>query len=96
MNTDYMSAVHAEDKEEDMAELTKEFLENHFKLHNKLTIYQNQIPLTITKAWHLHFNGGYHDFDIEDCEDLAELCSQRGLTLKPIPKREDDGGIVSL
>ena len=54
MNTDYMSAVNAEDKERAM--ITKEFLENHFKFHNKLTIYQGQIPLTITKAWHLHLN----------------------------------------
>ena len=96
MNTDYMSAVNAEDKEKDMAELTREFLENHFKFHNKLTIYQGQIPLTITKAWHLHFDGGYHSFDIEDCKDLAEMCFQRGLTLKPSPKQEDAGGIVSL
>ena len=62
MNTDYMSAVNAEDKEKAM--ITKEFLENHFKFHNKLTIYQGQIPLTITKAWHLHLNGGHHDYDI--------------------------------
>ena len=103
MNTDYMSAVHAEDKEKDMAELTREFLENHFKFHNKLTIYQGQIPLTITKAWHLHLNGGHHDYDIVDCEDLADLCSERELTLKPVHTTKDEAtgterevGIVSL
>lgn len=63
--------------------ITKEFLENHFKFHNKLVIYQGQIPITITKAWHLHFSGGHHEFDIADCEDLAEQSRLRYLTLKP-------------
>ena len=101
MSTDYMSAVNAEDKERAM--ITKEYLENHFKFHNKLTIYQGQIPLTITKAWHLHLNGGHHDYDIVDCEDLADLCSERELTLKPVHTTKDEKtgderevGIVSL
>jgi hypothetical protein len=44
--------------------ITKEFLEKHFKHHDKLVVYQNNIPLTITKAWHLHFSSGHHEFDI--------------------------------
>jgi len=62
--------------------ITKEFLEKHFKLHNRLTVYQDGTPLTITKAYHLHFSGGHHEFDISDCEDLAELCKKRGITLE--------------
>ena len=63
--------------------ITKEFLENHFKFHNKLTVYQGHIPLTITKEWHLHFNGGHYDFDVQDCEDFADLCRKKNITLEP-------------
>lgn len=75
-----------------MAQITKEFIENHFKHHNTLTIYQNQIPLVITKAWHLNFSGGHYAFDLDGCEDLVELCKQRGLTLKPVASMQDDDG----
>ena len=80
-----MYVTHAEDKE-DLIMITKEYLENYFKHHNKLVVFQGDVPLTITKEWHLHFNGGHHDFDIEDCEDLAELCDKRNVTLKPVGK----------
>lgn len=64
--------------------ITEEYLKNHFRFHNRLTVYQGSIPLTITKAWHLHFSGGHHEFDISDCADLAEMCSKRGITLEPV------------
>lgn len=55
--------------------LTKEFLEKHFKFHNKLVLYTpDNICLTISKAYHFHLNGGHKDFDIYDSQDLAELC----------------------
>ena len=69
--------------------ITKEFLEKHFKMHNKLTVYQGELPLTVSKAWHLRFNGGHHEFDISDCTDLAELCEKRGLTLQPCSVQEE-------
>lgn len=69
--------------------ITREYLENHFKHHNKLVVYQGDVPLTITKEWHLHFNGGHHDFDIADCEDLKELCNKRNITLKPVIANRD-------
>ena len=82
ISTDFMSVTHAEDKEEKSV-ITKDYLEKHFKHHDRLIIYQGKIPLTITKEWHLHFDGGHHEFDITDCEDLAELCSKRNITLQP-------------
>jgi len=75
------------DKEEDM--ITKEYLENHFKHHNKLVLYSGTIPLTITKAWHLHLNGGHNSFDIDDCEDLEYMCKLKYLTLKPVHRTEE-------
>ncbi len=69
--------------------VTKEFLEKHFKFHNKIVLYQGDMPLTITKAWHLHFSGGHSDFDLQDCEDLANLCKERGIKLEPYEISEE-------
>lgn len=56
--------------------LNKEFFDKHFKMHNKIVLYTpDNIKITISKAYHFHFNGGHHDFDIHDSEDLAELCA---------------------
>lgn len=55
--------------------LNKEFFDKYFKVHNKLVLYTKDIvKLTISKAYHFHLNGGHHDFDIQDSQDLAELC----------------------
>ena len=78
-----MYATHAEHKEETHM-ITKEFLEKHFRHHDKLVVYQGRTPLTITKAWHLRFEGGHHAFDVADCADLEELLSQRAVTLDPV------------
>lgn len=64
--------------------MNKEYFEKHFKLHNKITLYTaDNIPLTISKAYHLHLEGGHCSMDIADCEDLAEFCELRRLSLTP-------------
>lgn len=68
--------------------LTKEFLDKHFKVHNKLVLYTpDNVRLTISKAYHFHMNGGHHDFDIHDSEDLAELCKHYKLSTE---RRNDE------
>ena len=83
--------------------ITKEFLMKHFKYNGRLTLYQGQIPVIVCKAWHLHLSGGHHELDINDCEDLAQLCNERGLTTYPVHTTTDEGktqprdiGIISL
>ena len=64
--------------------ISKDFFQKYFKLHNKITLYTaDNIPLTISKAYHLHLDGGHCTMDIADCEDLAEFCELRGLSLEP-------------
>lgn len=64
--------------------ITKEFLQKHFKMHNKIVLYsKDNIPLTISKEYHLHLEGGHCSMDIGDCEDLAEFCEKTYLSLKP-------------
>jgi len=67
--------------------ITREFLEKHFKHHDKLRLFQGERPITITKEYHLSYNGGDRQFNT-DCADLAELCNYRRLTLKP--EQEDE------
>lgn len=64
--------------------ITKEFLEKHFKLHNKLVLYTpSNVKVVFTKASHFHMDGGYHNLDLMDVEDFAEFCNARGLALEP-------------
>ncbi len=79
-----MYAVPATKIKEAFAMMNKEEFEKYFKLHNKIVLYTtDNIPITISKAYHLHFSGGHYEFDIADCEDLADFCKKRGLYLKP-------------
>lgn len=63
--------------------ITKDFLEKHFKFHNKLVLYTpNNVKVVFTKASHFHMDGGCHTLDIMDSEDLLEFCNVRGLRLE--------------
>ncbi len=67
--------------------ITKEFLEKHFKLHNKLVLYtQDDVKLEFTKEPHFHMDGGHHTLNLMDVEDLTEFCNARGLKLKASDK----------
>ena len=62
-------------RKEEEPMLNKEFFDKYFKFHNKIILYtKDNIPLTISKAYHFHLNGGHQDFDIHDSQDLEELC----------------------
>lgn len=63
--------------------ITKEYLERHFKFHNKLVLYtKDNVKLEFTKEPHFHMKGGYHTMDLMDLEDLEMFCNMRGLQLK--------------
>lgn len=64
--------------------ITKEFLEKHYKFHDKLVLYtQDGIKLTFAKESHYHMSGGHASLDLMDLEDFAAFSNARGLTLKP-------------
>ncbi len=64
--------------------ITKEFLEKHYKFHDKLVLYtKDGIKLTFTKEPHYHMSGGHVTLDLMDLEDLAEFSNAKGLSLKP-------------
>ncbi len=68
--------------------ITKDFLEKHFKHHDKLVLYKESTPLTITKEWHLRLTSGHNAMTIVDCEDLAEYSQKMNLTLHPVDADE--------
>ncbi|MEG1551088.1 MAG: hypothetical protein RR355_02340 [Oscillospiraceae bacterium] len=79
-----MNAVPATKIKETFAMMNKEEFEKYFTLHNKIVLYtKDNIPITISKEYHLHLEGGHCSMDIGDCEDLADFCKKRGLYLKP-------------
>ena len=79
-----MYAVPATKIKEAIAMMNKEEFEKYFKFHNKIVLFtRDNIPITISKAYHLHLSGGHVDMDIGDCEDLADFCKKRGLYLRP-------------
>ena len=62
-------------EKEEQQMLNKEFFDKYFKYHNKIILYTKEnIPLTISKVYHFHLNGGHQDFDIHDSQDLEVLC----------------------
>lgn len=72
--------------------LTKEYLENYFKHHDKLVVYTNDnIKLTISKEYHLRLQGGHRDFPIYDMEDLEEYSSYYKFSLKPNKEETNNG-----
>lgn len=79
-----MYAVPATRTKEAFAMMNKEEFEKYFKLHNKIVLYtKDNIPITFSKEYHFHFSGGHYEFDIADCEDLAEFCEKTCLSLNP-------------
>ena len=45
--------------------MNKEEFEKYFKFHNKIVLFtKDNIPIIITKAYHLHLSGGHVDMDI--------------------------------
>ena len=64
--------------------ITKEFLEKHYKFHDKLVLYTpDDIKLTFSKEPHYHMEGGHATLDLMDLEDFAAFVKARGLSLKP-------------
>ena len=54
--------------------MDKKFFEQHFRLHNKLTI---------TKEPHYHLEGGHSKLDLMDLDDLTEFANMMALRMTP-------------
>ncbi len=65
--------------------ITKEKLEKRIRKNKKITVYsQTNIPLTISKEYHIYRTDPAPELEFEmDCKDLEGYSHMCGLTLKP-------------
>ena len=65
-------------------EITKEFLREHFRKHNTLTLYEvDGKPIIFTKQRKYVVEGGCHKFTFDTCEGLAEFYLKKHLSMTP-------------
>ena len=65
-------------------EITKEFLRDHFRKHDTLTLYGvDGTPVTFTKQRKYAVEGGCHKFTFDTCEGLAEFYLKQHLSMTP-------------
>lgn len=68
--------------------ITKDFLEKQIKKHGKVTAYStDNIPLAITKEPYLCCDGNTSPAFDMNCEDLADYCEARGLSVTPVKNK---------
>ena len=64
--------------------ITKEFLREHFRKHDTLTLYRaDGTPVTFTRQHKYVVAGGCHKFTFDTCEGLAEFYLKQGLSMTP-------------
>lgn len=65
--------------------ITKEFLQEHFRKHDSITLYKaDGTPVTFTKGYNLAMNGGHQAFVFKDYERLMGFYLKHHLCLKPV------------
>ena len=64
--------------------ITKDFLREHFRKHDTLTLYKaDGTPVTFAKRHKYVLEGGCHRFTFDTCEGLAEFYLKQGLSMTP-------------
>lgn len=64
--------------------ITKDFLREHFRKHDTLTLYkQNGTPVRFSKQYYLEIEGGHQRFYFKDYDALLAFYNEQKLRLKP-------------
>lgn len=83
-----MCAVPAPRNEEENSmtnKITKQFLQEHFRKHDSITLYKaDGTPVTFTKQYNYVLNGGHRRFVFKDYESLVAFYKKQHLCLKPV------------
>ena len=65
--------------------ITKAFLQEHFKNHDTLTLYkQDGTPVTFVKQYKYTVTGGHQKFTFKDYDTLEHFYKTRHLSLNPV------------
>ncbi|MDD2954991.1 MAG: hypothetical protein ACOX1U_00940 [Saccharofermentanales bacterium] len=67
-------------------EVKKEFLAEHFRKHDSITLYkQDGTPVTFSKQHHIRLYGGHRDLVFKDYDEFLAFCAKQHLRQKPVP-----------
>ena len=65
--------------------ITKEFLQEHFRKHDSITLYKpDGIPITFSKQNHLVLCGGHRHMVFENYDELLAFYKKKQLSLTPV------------
>ncbi|MGN0619421.1 MAG: hypothetical protein ACI4J7_10430 [Ruminiclostridium sp.] len=65
--------------------ITKEFLQEHFRKHNSLTVYKNDgTPVTFEKKYRIAMCGGNCKITFKTCDEFTDFFNTRGLYLNSV------------
>lgn len=65
--------------------VTKEFLQEHFRKHDSITLYKpDGTAVTFRKQYNLVVKGGGFRGDFKTYDELTDFCRKRRLCLKPV------------
>lgn len=66
-------------------EIKKEFLAEHFRKHDTLTLYKpDGTPVTFRKEHNVVLRGGYSKFTFKTYDELMAFYKKQHLCLKPV------------
>jgi hypothetical protein len=66
-------------------EIKKEFLQEHFRKHDTLTLYRNDgSTFTFTKKYNVVLRGGGSKFTFKTYDELMAFYKKQHLCLKPV------------
>lgn len=64
--------------------ITREFLQEHFRKHDSITLYKDDgTPVTIAKKHKVILEGGYQRFTFRDYDGLTAFFNKHRFCLKP-------------
>ncbi len=65
--------------------VSKEFLQEHFRKHDSITLYKpDGTPVTFRKQYNIILHGGHSVFSFKDYDALMDFYHKRHLCLKPV------------
>ena len=64
--------------------VTKEFLQEHFRKHDSITLYKpDGTPVTISKQYKIMLRGGHAEIEFKSYDEFMDFYKKRHLSLKP-------------
>ena len=67
-------------------EVKKEFLVEHVRKHDSITLYkQNGTHVTFSKQHHIRLYGGHRNLVFKDYDEFLAFCKKQNLRQKPVP-----------